>query len=436
MKYYCIGIKGSGMSCLAQILYDLGNEVIGYDDVKEHKYTEEGLEKRNIKIYYDNTHELDKDIIVTYSDAFSMDHPEIKRIKELGLKVELYAEILGKLSTMFKTIGISGTHGKTTTSTMIKHVLGSKYGCNYFIGDGSGYANKDNKFFILESDEYKKHFDTYMPYYAIVTNIELDHAECYNGLDDIIYNFNKFANKGEYAIVCGDSSNIRKMDIKTNTIYFGFNDNNDVIAKNVVLTDTGSSFDVYMNDYLYGHFDIPLYGNHMILNALACIIVCSKEGMSYKEIHDRLVTFKNAKRRFVIKELGNIIMVDDYAHHPTEIKVTLESAKQKYPNKEIVAVFLPNTYSRTRDLLNDFIDVFKYADKAYIMDIECNREKKEDYPGITSDSIIEKVNNAEKISIDTVDKLLKHDNSVICFMSCANIHPIEEAFEEALKKQV
>ncbi len=398
MKYYCIGIKGSGMSCLAQILYDLGNEVIGYDDVKEHKYTEEGLEKRNIKIYYDNTHELDKDIIVTYSDAFSMDHPEIKRIKELGLKVELYAEILGKLSTMFKTIGISGTHGKTTTSTMIKHVLGSKYGCNYFIGDGSGYANKDNKFFILESDEYKKHFDTYMPYYAIVTNIELDHAECYNGLDDIIYNFNKFANKGEYAIVCGDSSNIRKMDIKTNTIYFGFNDNNDVIAKNVVLTDTGSSFDVYMNDYLYGHFDIPLYGNHMILNALACIIVCSKEGMSYKEIHDRLVTFKNAKRRFVIKELGNIIMVDDYAHHPTEIASTLNSIKNiKY--NHCYAVFQSHTYSRTVEHLEEFANVLKEFDNIIIAPIYPARET-----------------NIWNVKESQLVDLIKKDNDKVCYI--------------------
>lgn len=433
MKYYCIGIKGSGMSCLAQILYDLGNEVIGYDDVKEHKYTEEGLDSRGIKIYYDGNHELDKDVIVTYSDAFSMDHPEIKRIKQLGLKVELYAEILGKLSTMFKTIGVSGTHGKTTTSTMINHVLGSFKGCNYFIGDGSGYARKENEYFILESDEYKKHFETYKPYYAIVTNIELDHAECYNGLDDIIYNFNLFANKAEYSIVCGDSQNIRKMKLTNKVIYYGFNEDNDVRACNVKLTDKGSEFDVYMNDNFYGHFDIPLYGNHMILNALSCIIVCDKENMKYEEIHKLLHSFKNAKRRFIVKEFNDLVEVDDYAHHPTEISVTLESARQKYPQKEIVAVFLPNTYSRTRDLLPDFISSLSKADKAYVMDIECNREKKEDYPGVTSDKIISGVQGAEKISVETVNKLLKHKDAVICFMSCANIHPMEDAFEKLIK---
>ena len=155
MKYYCIGIKGSGMSTLAQILYDLGNEVIGYDDVKDYKFTQEGIDKRNIKIYYDSNHELDKDIIVTYSKAFSEDHKEIKRVKELGLQMKEYNELLGDLSKMFETIAVSGTHGKTTTSTMIAHILKDTTGCNYFIGDGSGYASKENNNFILESCEFK-----------------------------------------------------------------------------------------------------------------------------------------------------------------------------------------------------------------------------------------------------------------------------------------
>ena len=155
MKYYCIGIKGSGMSTLAQILFDLGNSVSGYDDGRDYKFTQEGLDKRNIKIYYDNNHDIDKDTIVTYSKAFSMNHPEIVRVKELGLTIKSYNEILGDLSKMFKTISVCGTHGKTTTSTMVASVLKEK-GCNYFIGDGSGYADKNNSLFVLESCEYQK----------------------------------------------------------------------------------------------------------------------------------------------------------------------------------------------------------------------------------------------------------------------------------------
>ena len=432
MKYYCIGIKGSGMATLAEILFDLGHEVSGYDDYKEHKFTQEGLDKRGIKIYYDSTHDIPKDTIVTYSKAFSIDHPEIKRVKSLGLKIIAYNELLGKLSSEFKTIGVSGTHGKTTTSTMISHVLGETKGCNYFIGDGSGFADRKNELFTLESCEFNKHFLAYHPYYAIVTNIELEHTECYKDLDEIIKTFEEFANKAHYVIACGDDKNVRKMNLKNNVTYYGFDDCNDVVCKNVTLDENESKFDVYIKGELYGHFDIPLFGNHMILNALACITVCNMEGVDTEKIHTLLHTFKNAKRRFKEKKFGSVVTIDDYAHHPTEIRVTIESARQKYPNKEIVAVFLPNTYSRTKALMSDFISALKTADKAYVMDIHSDRERKEDYPGVSSDEIIKNVPNAEKISLDTVDKLLKHKNAAICFMSCTNIYELLDKYEALL----
>ncbi|MGN1296396.1 MAG: UDP-N-acetylmuramate--L-alanine ligase [Candidatus Aphodocola sp.] len=432
MKYYCIGIKGSGMATLAEILFDLGHEVSGYDDYKEHKFTQEGLDKRGIKIYYDSTHDIPKDTIVTYSKAFSIDHPEIKRVKSLGLKIIAYNELLGKLSSEFKTIGVSGTHGKTTTSTMISHVLGETKGCNYFIGDGSGFADRKNELFTLESCEFNRHFLAYHPYYAIVTNIELEHTECYKDIDEIIKTFEEFANKAHYVIACGDDKNVRKMNLKNDVTYYGFDDCNDVVCKNVTLDENGSKFDVYIKGKLYGHFDIPLFGNHMILNALACITVCNMEGVDTEKIHSLLHTFKNAKRRFKEKKFGSVVTIDDYAHHPTEIRVTIESARQKYPNKEIVAVFLPNTYSRTKALMSDFISALKTADKAYVMDIHCDRERKEDYPGVSSDEIIKNVPNAEKISLDTVDKLLKHKNAAICFMSCTNIYELLDKYEALL----
>ena len=432
MKYYCIGIKGSGMATLAEILFDLGHEVSGYDDYKEHKFTQEGLDKRGIKIYYDSTHDIPKDTIVTYSKAFSADHPEIKRVKSLGLKIIAYNELLGKLSSEFKTIGVSGTHGKTTTSTMISHVLGETKGCNYFIGDGSGFADRKNELFTLESCEFNRHFLAYHPYYAIVTNIELEHTECYKDIDEIIKTFEEFANKAHHVIACGDDKNVRKMNLKNDVTYYGFDNCNDVVCKNVTLDENGSKFDVYIKGELYGHFDIPLFGNHMILDALACITVCNMEGVDTEKIHTLLHTFKNAKRRFKEKKFGSVVTIDDYAHHPTEIKVTIQSARQKYPNKEIVAVFLPNTYSRTEALMSDFISALKTADKAYVMDIHCDRERKEDYPGVSSDEIIKNVPNAEKISLDTVDKLLKHKNAAICFMSCTNIYELLDKYEALL----
>ena len=437
MKYYCIGIKGSGMSTLAQILYDLGNEVSGYDDHKEFKYTEQGLIDRNIKIFYDNNHDIDPDTIVTYSVAFKEDHPEIKRVKELGLKIQSYHDVMGNVTNMFETTSVCGTHGKTTTSLLISNVLENTIGCNYFVGSGDGYAKKDNKYFIVESDEFNRHFLSYHPSNVLLTNIELDHTEIYKDINDLIDTFNMFVNKASRLIVmCGDDENIRKLKVKNDVpvIYYGFNDNNDIVAKNIILNNEGSSFDVYINKKLFGHFNLPLFGKHMILNALGSIAIFNSYNILKEDIHKYLSEFKGAKRRFKIKEFGDLIEIDDYAHHPTEIKVTIESAKQKYPDKEIVAVFLPNTYSRTKDLMDDFIETLRLADKTYVFEIECDRERKEDFPGVTSKTIVDNISNAELIDMKNINKLLKHKNSVIIFMSCADIKKYEDKFEELINK--
>lgn len=434
MKYYCIGIKGSGMSTLAQILYDLGNEVSGYDDTIEEKYTEAGLKKRNIPIYHE-AHPLDKDTIVTYSAAFREDHKEIQRVKELGLTIRPYNELLGDLTEMFETTCVCGTHGKTTTSLLISHILTNTLGCNYFVGDGSGYASGDNRLFVIESCEYKRHFLSYHPTNVIVTNIELEHTECYNGIEDIIRTFQTFTNKrSKLAILCGDDENIRKMDIDGEKIFYGFADENDYHAKNVVLSQSGSEFDCYIKGEFFGHFDVPLFGKHMVLNALAAIALCHFYGLSFEEIHQHMETFQGAKRRFKESVYGDIVVIDDYAHHPTELKVTLEAAHQKYPDKELIAVFLPNTYSRTLALLDDFIRVLKMADTAYVMDIHCDRERAEDYENISSDAILKGLPNGHKLGMENIDDLLKHKNAVICFMSCTNIYLLEDAYVQKISQ--
>ena len=346
MKYYCIGIKGAGMATLANILHDLGNEVSGYDDVKEWKFTQSGLEERHIPIYTDSTHSIDPDTIVTYSKAFSEEHKELKRVKELGLTIKAYNEIIGELTDQFQTISVCGTHGKTTTSSLLKHVIENVYGCNYFIGDGSGYASPKNELFVIESDEFNRHFLTYHPTYTVITNIELEHTECYRDIDDIIQTFSQFANRTKKLIIaCGDNENIRKITFQPDVIYYGFSENNDVVIKNLLHTQNGSSFDLYEKDTFYGHYDLPLYGDHMVLNATACIILSRKLDINQNTIHDLLQTFKNAKRRFAEEKVGTNIIIDDYAHHPTEIKMTLLAAKQKYPDRKLIAIFKPKTYS-------------------------------------------------------------------------------------------
>ena len=436
MKYYCLGIKGTGMSTLAQILYDLGNEVSGYDDATGYKFTQVGLEERNIPIYHDQTKALDPDTIVTYSVALKEDHKELQTVKQLGLKIVKYNEIIGAIINLFDSIGVSGTHGKTTTSSLIRHILEENGGCNYFIGAGDGFATPDNKYFVVESDEFNRHFTAYHPKYSVITNIEEEHMECYQDIDDIRNTFQLFANQTERLVVAnGDNAEVRKINYNTNVILYGFGFNNTVVIKNLKLTEDGSRFDIYIKEELYGSFEVPLYGKHMISDVCAAILICKELEIPKEKIYEALKSFKNAKRRFAIEKVRNTIIIDDYAHHPTEIKVTLEAARQKYPDKRLVVVFKPNTYSRTKDFKEDFIDALKIADKVFLTEIDCNREKQEDYPGITSSIITNEIEGAEIIDEEHIDKLRNELNSVVCFMSCAYVDKLIESFKTYIINQ-
>ncbi len=436
MKYYFIGIKGSGMSTLACLLYDLGNEIVGYDDSEGYKFTLEGLNKRNIKVYHGNEYpDLPKDTIVTYTAAINEDHHELKRIKELGYEIISYPELMGRVSKSFKTICVCGTHGKTTTSLMISEILDKELGCSYFVGDGSGHGNKESDLLVMESCEFNKHLLHYQPYNAILTNIDLDHTETYPNIEALISTFQEFINKTiNLNILCGDDQNILK--IKTDKkIYYGFNDNNDYIVKNRIVKNNKTCFDIYHHDKYFDHYEINLFGDHFVLDALASIVMADLYNVSKETIKEVLESFKPAKRRFNETILGDNVIVDDYAHHPTEIRVTYDAAKQKYPDKKIIAIFLPNTYSRTHDLFDEFVNSLALYDKAYLMDIECNREDPKDYPNINSQELVNRIKNSELISLDTIDKLYSYHNTVLCFMSCANISPMIEKYKNNFNKE-
>ena len=434
MKYYCIGIKGTGMSTLAQILFDLGNEVSGYDDAQGYKFTQDGLDSRGIKIYYGHDHEIDKDTIVTYSVAFSVDHPEMVRVKELGLTIKPYAEIMGDVVAMFSTIGVSGTHGKTTTSSIIRHILEDSVGCNYFIGAGDGMATKDNEYYVVESDEFNRHFLYYHPRYSIITNIEEEHMEIYDDIDDIRNCFEQFANQTkELVIANGDNDQVKKINYKTDVLFYGFNDNNDIVIKDSILDSEGSKFRIVFKGEDLGKFQVPLFGKHMVMNSAAAIGICHYIGIDLDIIKKALNTFKNAKRRFETTNIGDTVVIDDYAHHPTEIKATLEAVRQKYPDRKIVAVFRPNTYSRTKDFTKEFIDALEVADKVYMTEILANREKAEDYPGVGSHMILDEIPGGEMIEEDTISNLSKEIGNVVIFMGCADNSHLIEGFENILK---
>ena len=437
MKYYMAGIKGAGMSALALLLSDLGFDVVGYDDAKEHRFTEDKLLERGIKIYSEANDELDEDSIVIYSPALKLDtHPELIKATNMGLKIYEYQEMLGKLSKKFETICISGCHGKTTTTSMLSHIMSSLDKCNYLIGDGQGHGDRESSKFILESCEYRRHFLEYEPEYVIITNIDMDHTDYYKSMDDMILAYQEFANKADKMVIaCGDDPYTHMLEVNPQLYYYGINEDNDIQARDIEYRNDGTSFDVYVEDEYYGHFDLPLFGKHMLLNALAVIAVCHYERLDAREVAKSLKTFKGAERRFKETFVGDNVIIDDYAHHPTEVKVTIKGARQKYPDKKIIAVFKAHTFSRVEEFSDEFATALNLADKAFVMDINYDRENPDDYPGIDAYTIINKLENGDYIEQGMSDKLLEFDNAVILFMSSKEIYLLEEEYIKKLEER-
>ena len=423
--YHFVGIKGSGMSSLAQIMHDLGYEVEG-SDIEKHFFTEDNLRKLNIPILPIDENNIKEGMKIVRGASFNDDNVEIKKALELGLPIYNYNEMLGSLTKKFKSICVAGCHGKTTTTAMLSHVLNNIVGSNYLIGDGTGFANKENEYFVLESCEYKRHFLEYHPYYAIITNIDLDHVDYYKNIDDVIDAYREFASLTENMVIaCGDDQYTRFLNINKPVFYYGIDSDNDIIAKEIEYSEDGIHFEVEAEGNYYGTYDLPLYGKHMLLDALACISVCYYERLDFKEVSRELKTFKGAKRRFSETIVGNNVVIDDYAHHPNEVKASIKAVKQKYPNKKILAIFQPHTFTRTLEFASDLAEVLNIADEAYVLDIHPAREKQEDYPNVTSNLIVAKVKNGKLIKIDDYDLFKNLENTVILFMSPNDISSLE-----------
>jgi len=438
--YHFIGIKGTGMSALAQIINDLGYEVQGSDKT-DYFFMQEGLEARGIKMLPWDKNNIKKGMTIVQGNAFSDDHEEVIRAKMLGLNIYTYQQMVARLTRLFKTIGISGCHGKTTTTAMMSHVLEGITGANYLIGDGTGKASKDNDYFALEACEYKRHFLDYDPYYAIITNIELDHIDYYKDINDVIDAYQAYANKAEKMVIaCGDDPYTRLLEVKKPIFYYGLSEDNDIIAKDVEYHDNGTKFEVWIEDNYYGKFDLPLYGKHMLLNALAVIAVCYYERLEAKAVANNLKTFKGAKKRFSETIIEDIVSIEDYAHHPTEVKVTIKGAKHKYPNKKIVAVLLIHTLSRAKEMAKEFADALSLADVKAVMDIYTDRKETGyddvNYHVVTDllDDVIYfgNVKDEDDVKKDAA-KLLEYDNAVILFMSSKEIGLLKKEYEKQLK---
>lgn len=435
--YHFIGIKGTGMSSLALVMHSLGYEVQG-SDRETHFFTEDALREAGIPILPFDENNIREDLFIIQGNAFHEDHVEVKRAMELGCKIYHYEEMVGKLTRMFETITISGCHGKTTTTSMLAHVLTELAGCNYLIGDGHGYAAKENKYFALEACEYQRHFLAYTPTYAVITNIDLDHTDYYKDIDDVRDAYREYASKAEKMVIaCGDDPYTHSLDVTKPIFFYGLDDDNDILAKDVVYNESGIHFDVEVEGNYYGHFDLPFYGKHMLLNSLAVIAICAYERFEAREVAKALKTFKGAKRRFNEEVIDDVVLVDDYAHHPTEVRSTIKAARQKYPDKEIVAVLQPHTLARVRDFGEEFAESLNQADVAYVLPVTLDRgDRYEDYPNIDENIILNKLTNGHLIHMNEPELLLKHKNAVILFMSPRNIYDLKNALKELLEQNI
>lgn len=427
---YFIGIKGSGMSSLALILHDLGHQVLG-SDITQYTFTQKGLEAAGIETLPFDPANLKAGYTVILGNSFTDEHPEVVRAKELGLPIYRYHEYLGKLIGDYTSIGVAGAHGKTSTTGLLAHTLGGIAKTSYLIGDGSGKGIPDSKFFVFEADEYRRHFLAYHPDYIIMTNIDFDHPDYYTGIEDVYDAFETEAKQVKKAIFAwGDDQWLRRLDVDVPVYYYGLKDSDDFIARNVQRGPAGSEFDAYHKDELIGHFKVALYGEHAVLNSLAVVAVAYTEHLSADLIARELATFDGVKRRFSETDVADMTVIDDYAHHPSEIKATLDAARQKFPDKEIVAVFQPHTFSRTIAYLDEFAEILGTADHAFITPIFSSAREKSG--SVSAEDLAAKIDGGKVLQLDNMQPLVDFHDAVLVFMGAGDVQKYEKSYTDAL----
>ncbi|RQM86384.1 UDP-N-acetylmuramate--L-alanine ligase [Staphylococcus xylosus] len=426
--YHFVGIKGAGMSSLAQIMRDLGNEVQG-SDIQNYVFTEVALKNNGIKILPFNADNIKEDMVIVQGNAFPDTHEEIVRAHELKVEVIRYHDFLGHIINQYTSVAVTGAHGKTSTTGLLSHVMNGDKKTSFLIGDGTGLGIPASDYFAFEACEYRRHFLSYHPDYAIMTNIDFDHPDYFKDVDDVFNAFQEMAQNVKKGIIAwGDDEHLRKIEADVPVYYYGFSKDDDVYADNLKISEKGTQFDVYIKNEYYDTFLSPQFGDHNILNGLAVITISYLESLNVDNIKAALETFGGVKRRFNETKIGNQVLVDDYAHHPREISATIETARKKYPNKEVIAVFQPHTFSRTQAFLDEFADCLSLADTTFLCEIFGSI--RENTGNLTIQDLIQRIDGAKLIDEESVSILEQYSNSVILFMGAGDIQKIQRAYME------
>ncbi|HTY60701.1 MAG TPA: UDP-N-acetylmuramate--L-alanine ligase [Acidobacteriota bacterium] len=398
-KLHFVGIGGIGMSGIAELLLNLGYQVSG-SDMKKSAVTDR-LEKLGGKIFAGHSAaHIEGANVVVISSAVRPDNVEVLEAKRLQIPVIPRAEMLAELMRLKYAIAIAGSHGKTTTTSMIATVLvtggfdptaviGGRlnaFGSNAKLGKGD--------FLVAEADESDGSFLKLTPAIAVITNIDREHLDHYTDLEEIKSAFVAFANKVPFygaAVLCLDDPNVQAIlpQIKRRIVTYGTSNQADLIASHVEFQDFGTSCQVRYKGNLLGTLHLRIPGRHGILNALAAVATGLELEIPFKRIASALTSFQNADRRFQIKgEKGNVLVVDDYGHHPTEITATLSAARHAC-DRRIVTIFQPHRYSRTRALEDEFVRAFNNTDILIVLPIYAAGE--EPLPGITAERLVEQI---------------------------------------------
>lgn len=414
------------MSSIARYYNNLGNKIMGYDRVKSDIV--EMLSKEGIKVFNNTDISLipdnfrSQDVIVIYTSAISHNNLYLKYFISNNNKIFKRSEILGKITENTFCIAVAGTHGKTTTSAILTHLF---YKCEEsfqsFLGGilkgyETNFISTGSKYSIVEADEYDRSFLQLKPKIGMITSIDKDHLDIYGDFKSLKETFNLFTNNISGTIFY--SSEIEGLK----GLSYSINSKTNYYATNISVEENGYRFDLIAPNNEYMNIEFNQIGSHNLLNAVGAFSIAHYLGLDENKLIEALADFKGVNRRMDVFRLGNKIVIDDYAHHPSEINAVLNSIKDKYKDLEVGVIFQPHLFSRTKDLLDDFAKVLSKFDEVYLLDIYPARE--EPIEGINSNVLLEKIICKKKdiIKIESINQKIESiESDIIAVLGAGNV---------------
>ena len=443
-NFYFIGIGGIGMSALARYFKSLRKNVLGYDKTQT-KLTEE-LQGEEIVISFEDKiseeiQDLQKeDTLVIYTPAIK-ELGILEYFQNQGFEVLKRAKVLGLITQNTECIAVAGTHGKTTTSSLVAHLCKeANLSFSGFLGGisenfGSNFIFNGNQYSVLEADEYDRSFLNLSPNWAIITSTDADHLDIYGDKGTIEASFNEFAN-------LVDEENqlfVRKgIEIKRNAKTYAVNEIADYFSDNLQMRDDKILFDFHLPNGEVHQFEWDVPGIHNVENATGALALLCNLRVDIEILKKALANFRGIKRRYTKHVFPNgKIYIDDYAHHPTELNAVVNSIKTFYPSKKLLVVFQPHLFSRTRDFANDFAESLVQSDELILLDIYPARELQENFLGITSEWLLEKVNLQKKevsTLAEAIDKIKGKEFDILLTVGAGNIDTLYDGLLEWLEQ--